>query len=378
MRGKPQALQLSGGERRRAAVERNVAKAKIDQRIQPLDQFAGKALGGDPLLVGEIGRAAYVGRSLVRRTSCRDSPFDRRIAGRLAEDMALRDRRGAPVFAMRDGREQIPEFQHRQVAELGNVKARELHGQGFALQALAVAGRAIAADDILRDALLHQRAFSVGEGFQHITARAGEGALVARLHAALERRPGLCGRQARIDRHRRCLFSEEDPVAILFRQVAPRRIDIIAERNEDIAQVLAMPGGRPGGDRPVANGEAVVRNHGLFGRVIDAPDAVTGRAGAGDRVGGEILRIEHGLMARIFADAGIKHPHQAGDRRHAADRGSRVGRAALLLQRDRRRQPVDRVDLRHAGLVDQATGIGRNRFQITSLGFGIKGAECER
>ena len=27
---------------------------------------------------------------------------------------------------------------------------------------------------------------------------------------------------------------------------------------------------------------------------------------------------------------------------------------------------------------DQATGIGRNRFQITPLGFGIKGAERER
>jgi excinuclease UvrABC ATPase subunit len=34
--------------------------------------------------------------------------------------------------------------------------------------------------------------------------------------------------------------------------------------------------------------------------------------------------------------------------------------------------------LRHAGLVDQATGIGRNRFQITPLRFGIKGAERER
>ena len=230
----------------------------------------------------------------------------------------------------------------------------------------------------MRDALLHQRAFSVGEGFQHIAARAGEGALVARLHAALERRPGLFGRQARIDRHRRRLFSEEDPVAILFRQVAPRRIDVIAERNEDIAQVLAMPGGRPGGDRSIANGEAVVRNHRLFGRVIYAADAVAGCAGPRDRVGGEILRIEHGLMARIFADARIEHPHQAGERRHAADRGSCVGRAALLLQRDRRRQTVDRVDLRHAGLVDQATGIGRNRFQITPLGFGIKGAERER
>lgn len=47
----------------------------------------------------------------------------------------------------------------------------------------------------------------------------------------------------------------------------------------------------------------------LFGRVIHAADAVAGRAGPRDRVGGEILRIEHGLMARIFADAGIEHPH---------------------------------------------------------------------
>ncbi len=292
--------------------------------------------------------------------------------------MALRGGGDRPIRALRDGHQQVLQLEHRQVAELGDVEARELHGQGFALQALAVAGRAIAADDILRDALLHQRAFRVGEGFQHIAARAGEGALVARLQAALERRPGLFGRQARIDRHRRRLFGEKDPVAILFRQLAPRRIDVIAERNEDIAQVLPMPRRWPGGDRPVANGEAGVRDHGLFGRVIDAADAVAGRAGPRDRVGGEILRIEHGLMARIFADAGIEHPHQTGERRHAADRGSRVSRAALLLQRDRRRQSVDRVDLRHAGLVDQATGIRRNRFQITPLGFGIKGAERER
>ena len=139
-----------------------------------------------------------------------------------------------------------------------------------------------------------------------------------------------------------------------------------------------MPCRRPGGDCAFPDRQRVVGHHRFFGRVIDAPDAVTGRAGPRDRVGGEIFRIEHRLMARIFADARIEHPHQAGERRHAADRGSRVDRAALLLQCDRRRQTVDRVDLRHAGLVDQATGIGRNRFQITPLGFGIKGAERER
>ena len=89
IQNKAQALQLSGGERRRAAVERNVAKAKIDQRLEPLDQFAGKALGGDPLLVGEIGRAAYVGRALVR-SAARGTPLiDRCFAGRFFQNMAF-------------------------------------------------------------------------------------------------------------------------------------------------------------------------------------------------------------------------------------------------------------------------------------------------
>ena len=71
----------------------------------------------------------------------------------------------------------------------------------------------------------------------------GEGALVARLFLAFERAPHLVRRRSRHTPARRLLVGEQDPVAILLRQLAPGAIDVVAERDQDVAQVLAVPGG---------------------------------------------------------------------------------------------------------------------------------------
>ena len=69
-------------------------------------------------------------------------------------------------------------FKSDKIPELGGAEDRKLHRKRFPLQPLAMAGRAVAADDELRDAPFHERAFGVGKGLQRIAAGTGEGALI--------------------------------------------------------------------------------------------------------------------------------------------------------------------------------------------------------
>ena len=55
-----------------------------------------------------------------------------------------------------------------------------------------------------------------------------------------------------------------------------------------------------------------------------------------------------------------------------------VGRPALLLQRHRGRQPVDRVHLGHGHLMEQPPGVGRDRLEIPPLRLGVERAEGQR
>ena len=54
-----------------------------------------------------------------------------------------------------------------------------------------------------------------------------------------------------------------------------------------------------------------------------------------------------------------------------------IGSGAALLDRDRRRQAFDEVDIRFFHLVEKLPGIGRKAFHIAALAFGIKGVEGE-
>lgn len=106
--------------------------------------------------------------------------------------------------------------------------------------------------------------------------------------------------------------------------------------------------------------------------------AVAGRARSLRRVGRKILGVQHRLVGRIGAGTRIHHPHQAGQGGDTAHGGTRVAGASLLLQRHRRRQAVDRIDVRHAGLVDQSPRIGSHRLEVAPLGLGIDGAKGQR
>lgn len=106
--------------------------------------------------------------------------------------------------------------------------------------------------------------------------------------------------------------------------------------------------------------------------------AVAGRARSLRRVGRKILGVQHRLVGWVGAGARIHHPHQAGQGGHTAHGGTRVAGATLLLQRHRRREAVDRIDVGHAGLVDQSPRIGGHRLEVTSLSLGIDGAEGQR
>jgi hypothetical protein len=49
-----------------------------------------------------------------------------------------------------------------------------------------------------------------------------------------------------------------------------------------------------------------------------------------------------------------------------------------LLQGNGGRKSVDGIDRRDVELVEKAAGVRRDRFEIASLSFGIKGAEGQR
>src|SRR3984957_5658634 len=111
---------------------------------------------------------------------------------------------------------------------------------------------------------------------QDIAARASERALVAWLRLAFERSARFLRREAGVDGHGWRLVGEEDPVAIFLRQIAPGGVDVVAERHEDVAQVLSVPCGWPRGDGALANRQRVIGHHGFFGHLIDPAEAVTG------------------------------------------------------------------------------------------------------
>src|ERR1700749_3135808 len=142
-----------------------------------------------------------------------------------------------------------------------------------------MAGLTIASDDKLRNALFHQRTFRICKRIQYVASGARKGPLIAWLLPPLERGASLAWSKARIDRDRRLLIREQYPVSVFFRQRAPRRINVITERDENIAQVLSVPCRRPSCDGAFTDAERGIGHHGFLGNVIDAPQSVTCRTG---------------------------------------------------------------------------------------------------
>ena len=139
-----------------------------------------------------------------------------------------------------------------------------------------------------------------------------------------------------------------------------------------------MPSRRPRRNRPLTNAQRVVRHHRLLGHFVHAPQSMTLRASAFRSVRRKRFRVKHRLLRRVLASPRVQHAEQVGQRRNAADVGPSRRRTTLLLQRHRRRQPVNLVHLRHTHLMKQSAGIRGDRFQISPLCLSIQRAECER
>ena len=78
------------------------------------------------------------------------------------------------------------------------------------------------------------------------------------------------------------------------------------------------------------------------------------------------------------ADARVEQAQVVVDLGDRADRRSRVARRRLLLDRDGGRQPLDRVDVGLAHLVEELARVGRQRLDVAALPFGVDGVERER
>ncbi len=213
---------------------------------------------------------------------------------------------------------------------------------------------------------------------QHVAARPAEGAHVAGFFLAAEGSAGFGRGKAGIDRHHRLFLGEQDPVALLLGQIAPGNIHVVAEGHQDVALVLPVPCRRPCGDGAFADAQRRIGHHRLFGDFIDVAQAMTVRARPLRRIRREILGVQHGLPCRIGTGTRVQHPQQAGQGGDAADAGAHAGGAALLLQGYGRRQAFDGIHIRHADLVDQPAGIGRQGFQVTPLRLGVERAEGQR
>ena len=78
------------------------------------------------------------------------------------------------------------------------------------------------------------------------------------------------------------------------------------------------------------------------------------------------------------ADPRPQQAHVVVDLGDGADGGARVLRGRLLLDRDRRRQAVDLVDIRLLHHLQKLPRIGRQRLDVAALALGIDGVERER
>ncbi len=61
-----------------------------------------------------------------------------------------------------------------------------------------------------------------------------------------------------------------------------------------------------------------------------------------------------------------------------SDRRPRIPRRRLLIDRDRRRQTLDEIDIGFVHLPEELTGIRRQRLDIAALTFGIDRVEGQR
>ena len=78
------------------------------------------------------------------------------------------------------------------------------------------------------------------------------------------------------------------------------------------------------------------------------------------------------------ADARVQKAQVVVDLRHRAHRRARVARRGLLVDRDRRREPVDRVDVGLLHHLQELARVGGERLDVAALPLGVDRVERER
>ena len=92
------------------------------------------------------------------------------------------------------------------------------------------------------------------------------------------------------------------------------------------------------------------------------------------------LRLQRHLVVRTIwgADAREQQPQVIVDLGDRADGRARVVRGGLLLDRDRRRQALDQVDVGLLHQLQELPRVGRQRLDVAALAFGVQRVERER
>ena len=108
---------------------------------------------------------------------------------------------------------------------------------------------------------------------------------------------------------------------------------------------------------------------GPVGQLHHLVDDLLGRL-AGDRAAADV--------AVGMADPRPQQPQVVVDLGDRADRRARVARGRLLVDRDRRRQPLDRVDVGLVHLAQELPGVRRQRLDVATLALGVDRVERQR
>ena len=87
--------------------------------------------------------------------------------------------------------------------------------------------------------------------------------------------------------------------------------------------------------------------------------------------------FEPAVVAVRHADVGEQQAEIVVDLGDRADRGARVGAGRLLLDGNRRRQPLDQVDVGLLHLLEELPGVGGERLHVAPLPFRVDGVEGE-
>ena len=110
---------------------------------------------------------------------------------------------------------------------------------------------------------------------------------------------------------------------------------------------------------------------------VDPPAVRTGGHGRRDPVDG----LRGDLLTVVGAvrdpDAGIEETQVVVDLGHGADRGTRVATPGALFDRDRRRESLDRVDVRLVHLAQELAGVRGEALDVPTLALRVEGVEGE-